>query len=51
MGWKMGQPSKYGCHSLLKATKAELLLLKLIHLFARDLLVMKMLEIVETKTT
>ena len=31
--------------------KAELLLLKLIHLFAREVLLVKMLEIEETKTT
>ena len=32
-------------------TKAELLLLKLIHLFAREVLLVKKLEIKETKTT
>ena len=32
-------------------TKAELLLLKLIHLFAREVLLVKKLEIEETKTT
>ena len=31
--------------------KAELLLLKLIHLFAREVLLLKKLEIKETKTT
>ena len=31
--------------------KAELLLLKLIHLFAREVLLVKKLEIEETKTT
>ena len=31
--------------------KAELLLLKLVHLFAREVLVAKKLEIKETKTT
>ena len=31
--------------------KAELLLLKLIHLFAREILLVKKLEIEETKTT
>ena len=33
------------------ASKAKLLLLKLIHLFARDVLLVKKLEIEETKTT
>jgi hypothetical protein len=33
------------------STKAELLLLKLIHLFAREVLLVKKLEIEETKTT
>jgi hypothetical protein len=33
------------------SAKAELLLLKLIHLFAREVLLGKMLEIEETKTT
>ena len=33
------------------SAKAELLLLKLIHLFAREVLLVKMLEIEETKTT
>ena len=32
-------------------TKAELLLLKLIHLFAREVLLVKKMEIQETKTT
>ena len=32
-------------------SKAELLLLKLLHLFARDVLVMKKLEIEKTKAT
>ena len=32
-------------------SKAKLLLLKLIHLFARDVLLVKKLEIEETKTT
>ena len=35
----------------LQQTKAKLLLLKLIHLFARDVLLVKKLEIKETKTT
>jgi hypothetical protein len=35
----------------LELTKAELLLLKLIHLFAREVLLVKKLEIKETKTT
>ena len=34
-----------------KTTKTELLMLKLIHLFARDILLKKKLEIEETKTT
>ena len=38
-------------HSILTLCKAEFLLLKLLHLFARDVLVMKKLEIEETKTT
>ena len=33
------------------STKAKLLLLKLIHLFAREVLLVKKLEIKETKTT
>ena len=33
------------------STKAELLLLKLIHLFAREVLLIKKLGIEETKTT
>ena len=33
------------------SSKAELLLLKLIHLFAREVLLVKKLEIEETKTT
>ena len=33
------------------STKAKLLLLKLLHLFARDVLVMKKLEIEKTKPT
>ena len=36
---------------LMSRTKAELLLLKLIHLFAREVLFVKKLEIEETKTT
>ena len=36
--------------ALKRAFKAELLLLKLIHLFAREVLLVKMLEIEETKT-
>ena len=35
----------------ISSTKAELLLLKLIHLFAREVLLVKKLEIEETKTT
>ena len=34
-----------------KPCKAKLLLLKLIHLFAREVLLVKKLEIEETKTT
>ena len=37
--------------SLLMADKAKLLLLKLIHLFAREVLLIRKLEIEETKTT
>jgi hypothetical protein len=33
------------------STKAKLLLLKLIHLFAKDVLIVKKLEIEETTTT
>ena len=36
---------------LTRQTKAELLLLKLIHLFAKEVLLVKKLEIEETKTT
>jgi hypothetical protein len=35
----------------LGSNKAELLLLKLIHLFAKEVLLVKKLEIEETKTT
>ena len=35
----------------INGNKAELLLLKLIHLFAREVLLVKKLEIEETKTT
>ena len=41
------QPFRQLCH----IAKAELLLLKLIHLFAREVLLVKKLEIEETKTT
>ena len=40
-----------GLSGNLRYTKAELLLLKLIHLFAREVLLVKKLEIYETKTT
>ena len=40
-----------GHNSRVNYDKAELLLLKLIHLFLREVLVMKMLEIKEIKTT
>ena len=41
----------YLSHYINVITKAELLLLKLIHLFAREVLLVKKLEIEETKTT
>ena len=44
-GWK----SLY--HRIIGVTKAKLVLLKLLHLFARDVLVMKKLEIEKTKPT